>query len=136
MLESSLSLSLYTRRCNWCCWLDNEHTHICVCVCANETHDPECTRPDTHRHTHTQSNSPCKRCKILFIYFLFNTNLKNELELLTAEQANVLYVVNRLPNLTFKTIGTCVRPRSIITKIYPTTTYIQSTRNTTFTGNQ
>ena len=90
----------------------------------------------THIDTHTQSNSPCKRCKILFIYFLFNTNLKNELELLTAEQANVLYVVNRLPNLTFKTVGTCVRQRSIITKIYPTTTYIQSTRNTTFTGNQ
>lgn len=84
------------------------------------------TLSDAHTHTlsltHllTQKVSSVNNAKFKFS-FLFNTNLENELEPMTAEQANVIiyiYIVNRLQVSHFQTVITNVRQRSIITKIY------------------
>ena len=81
---------------------------------------------DAHTHTlsltHllTQKVNSANNAKFKFS-FLFNTNLENELEPMTAEQANVIiyiYIVNRLQVSHFQTVITNVRQRSIITKIY------------------
>lgn len=81
---------------------------------------------DAHTHTlsltHllTQKVNSANNAKFKFS-FLFNTNLENELEPMTAEQANVIiyiYIVNRLQVSHFQKVITNVRQRSIITKIY------------------
>ena len=81
---------------------------------------------DAHTHTLSlthllmQKVNSANNAKFKFS-FLFNTNLENELEPMTAEQANVIiyiYIVNRLQVSHFQKVITNVRQRSIITKIY------------------
>ena len=89
----------------------HSHTHHIYSCSLMHTHTLSLT------HLLTQKVNSANNAKFKFS-FLFNTNLENELEPMTANVIIYIYIVNRLQVSHFQTVITNVRQRSIITKIY------------------